>query len=96
MDLGQKESEKILKALEKELKKIYLSCYKNNKSLFEKALNELIKNKKLTLAQQNELLDEMERYENIIKQLSEEIKNANITASKMINGELISLELQVE
>lgn len=91
MDLGQKESEKILKALEKELKKIYLSCYKNNKSLFEKALNKLLKNKKLTLAQQNELLDEMERYENIIKQLSEEIKNANITASKMINGELINV-----
>lgn len=91
MDIGHKESDKILEELEKELKKLYASCYKTNKSLFEKALNKLLKGKKLTVTQQNELLEEMERYETIINQLSEEIKNANVTASKMINGEMINI-----
>ena len=91
MDIGHKESDKILEELEKELKKLYASCYKTNKSLFEKALNKLLKGKKLTVTQQNELLEEMERYETIINQLSEEIKNANVTASKMINGEMINV-----
>ena len=91
MDIGHKESDKILESLENELKKLYASCYKTNKSLFEKALNKLLKGKKLTVIQQNELLEEMERYETIINQLSEEIKNANVTASKMINGEMINV-----
>ena len=91
MDIAHKESDKILEELEKELKKLYSSCYKKNKAEFEKALNKLLKNKKLTIQQQNELLEEMERYETIIKQLAEEIKNANVTASNMINGELINV-----
>lgn len=91
MDIAHKESDKILEELEKELKKLYASCYKKNKAEFEKALNKLLKNKKLTVTQQNELLEEMERYETIIKQLAEEIKNANVTASNMINGELINV-----
>lgn len=91
MDIGHKESDKILENLENELKKLYASCYKTNKSLFEKALNKLLKGKKLTVIQQNELLEEMERYETIINQLSEEIKNANVTASKMINGEMVNV-----
>lgn len=91
MDIAHKESDKILEELEKELKKLYSSCYKKNKAEFEKALNKLLKNKKLTVQQQNELLEEMERYETIIKQLAEEIKNANVTASNMINGELINV-----
>lgn len=91
MDIGHKESDKILEGLENELKKLYASCYKTNKALFEKALNKLLKGKKLTVIQQNELLEEMERYETIINQLSEEIKNANVTASKMINGEMVNV-----
>lgn len=91
MDIAHKESDKILEELEKELKKLYSSCYKKNKAEFEKALNKLLKNKKLTVQQQNELLEEMQRYEDIIKQLAEEIKNANVTASNMINGEMVNV-----
>ena len=44
MDIAHKESDKILEELEKELKKLYSSCYKKNKAEFEKALNKLLKN----------------------------------------------------
>ena len=78
MDTMQKATEKRLKALEKELKKLYTSCYSKNKRDFEVKLNKLIKNKKLTVKEQNEILDILERLEGIMKQLATEIKNANV------------------
>ena len=91
MDTMQKATEKRLKALEKELKKLYTSCYSKNKRDFEVKLNKLLKNKKLTVKEQNEILDILERLKGIMKQLATEIKNANVTASNMINGEMVNV-----
>lgn len=91
MDIAHNESDKILESLEKELKKLYATCYKKNKSEFGKVASKLFKNKRLTLEQQSELFEEIKRYETIINQLADEIKNTNITASNMINSEMINI-----
>lgn len=92
MDKGHKNTEKILKELEAELKQLYYAAFKENKVKLDKVNNIISEyTKDLTEQERLKIWNRKERLEKILNNLTDEIKNTNITATNMINNKMVNV-----
>lgn len=91
VDKAHSETDKILVQLEKQIKAEYNKAYKEVKRELTEIMTKLSLTPDMSPQQRLALMSKKDRLETMIKQYSETIKNANATAVKYINGDMVNV-----
>lgn len=84
-------TDKALKALEKQIKSVYTKAYQELKDEAATVLAKIELNPDMTLSQKMALMAKYDRLNKLSEQLADTAYNANKTAQKMINGEMVNI-----
>lgn len=80
-----------LKALEKQIKSVYTKAYQDLKAEASSVLAKIELNPDMPLAQKMALMAKYDRLNKLSEQLADTVYNANKTAQKMIDGEMVNI-----
>lgn len=85
------ETDKVLKNLEKKIKNVYTKAYQDIKKDMSSILSKIELNPDMPLAQKMALMTKYDRLNTLSTQLANTAYNANSTAQKMINNEMVNV-----
>lgn len=91
MDKAHKTTDRILAQLERQIKAEYNKAYKEVKQELTEVMAKLALNPNMSEQQRLNLVNKSNRLQAMIKQYADVIKNANATAVKYINGDMVNV-----